>query len=55
MRESPHYPDPYAHLSLPDRLELLAFEAPLAGLQRIALRLAFWEVIDFLRATADAG
>ena len=40
-------PDPYAHWSLSDRLQLLAFEAELAHLPR-PLIAALWEAIDIL-------
>jgi hypothetical protein len=38
-------PEPYARLSLRDRLELLAFEARLAGLPESLIQ-AVWEVIE---------
>jgi hypothetical protein len=39
--------DPYSHLSLPDRLQLLAFEAELAHLPR-SLVAAIWIALDSL-------
>ncbi|MGH7498687.1 MAG: hypothetical protein ACREL3_07540 [Gemmatimonadales bacterium] len=36
--------DPYAGLSLPDRLELLAFEAELAGFPRSLIQ-GLWQAI----------
>jgi hypothetical protein len=43
-------PDPYAGWSLPDRLQLLAFEVELADLPR-SLIAVLWEALDTVRAT----
>lgn len=42
--------DPYAHLSLRDRLELLIFDLRLAGVPAGTLR-PLWDAVDYL----DAG
>jgi hypothetical protein len=51
-------PDPYARLALRDRLELLAFDARLAGGPQALLE-ALWEAIDRLgdrpRPPSQAG
>jgi hypothetical protein len=43
--DAPERARPYANLSFRDRLELLAFEARLAGLPESLIQ-AVWEVID---------
>ena len=47
-------PDPYAKLSLGDRLELLAFYARLAGMPQPLLE-ALWEAIDGLSRHGGAA